>query len=215
MNSRVRKLRSPDVTLTARLLARAFSDNTAYGFMHPRVATRERDLFAFFHRNLAWHRPLDLTWVITDGDDRPLGTATVEPPGGVRGTRLQLLRHWVLPTLIHQGRAVLGRILEADAAFARLKRSTAEADTYWHVHAVAVEPGVQRKGLGTSLLRYVLAELDRLVLASPAPVILLTQRESNVKLYQRFGFEERGCFTIGAGTPAAFRSWCMRRSQTA
>jgi len=57
----------------------------------------------------------------------------------------------------------------------------------------------------------VLGELDRLLPARPAPVILSTQRESNVRLYQRYGFAERGTFAIGEGRPDAFTSWCMRR----
>jgi GNAT superfamily N-acetyltransferase len=207
----VRKLRAADCAVTAALLARAFADNPAYAFMHPRTATRARDLRRFFERNLAWHLPLGLTWVVIDGADAPVGTATLEPPGGIPHTRWQLVRHWVLPALFEQGPRSLARLLEADAAFAKLNRATAEAANYWHVHAVAVEPKHQRSGAGTALLNHVFAELDALYAAHPAPVILSTQRESNVRLYSRYGFEERGLVTIGGDQPDAFQSWCMRR----
>jgi len=207
----VRKLRAADCSPTAALLARAFADNPAYAFMHPRATTRDRDLRRFFERNLGWHLPLDLSWVVVGAADAPVGTATLEPPGGIPHTRSQLVRHWVLPTLLRQGPRALARLLEADAAFARLNRGSAEADTYWHVHAVAVEPKHQRAGAGTALLNHVFRELDGLRASRPAPVVLSTQRESNVRLYERYGFEGLGVFAIGGDAPDAFQSWCMRR----
>jgi len=147
---RIRKLRREDVNATAGLLARAFADNPAYAFMHPRVATRPRDLRRFFERNLIWHLPVDFTWVVVDGADAPVGTATLEPPGGIPHSRWELFSHWLLPALFEQGPRTLRRMLEADRAFARLNRWNAEAPDYWHLHAVAVEPKHPRSGAGSA-----------------------------------------------------------------
>ena len=211
MNWRVRRLRRSDVEGTAALLTRAFADNPAYAFMHPRTSTRARDLRKFFERNITWHMPVDLSWVVVDGADAPVGTDTLEPPGGIPHTRWQLVRHWVLPVLLTQGRRTLSRMQQAGFDFARLNSETAGGTSYWHVHAVAVEPKHQRSGAGTALLNHLFAELDALHIARPAPVVLSTQRESNLRLYSRYGFEETGRFTIGTGEPDAFESWCMRR----
>jgi ribosomal protein S18 acetylase RimI-like enzyme len=208
----IRKLRGSDMPATAQLLARAFADNAAYGFIHPRAATRSRDLRAFFTRNLHWHLALDLTSVICDASDRPLGTATLEPPGGVPATQWQSARHWLLPTLLAQGPRVLGRMRIAGAAFARLNRASAGGDAYWHVHAVAVDPSAQRSGAGSALLRHVFGELEALLAVRPAPVVLQTQLESNVRLYQRFGFEVVSRDIVGSGEPDAFATWSMRRA---
>ncbi len=207
----VRKLRPAEIAPTARLLARAFADNPAYAFMHPRARTRARDLVRFFERNLAWHAPLDLTWVAADGADRVVGTATLEPPGGVPHGGAQLLRHWVLPTLFEQGVRTLSRILRADQQFARINRATAEGRAFWHLHAVAIDPDHQGRGAGKALLRSVLGELDALLRARPAPVILSTQREQNVRLYEGFGFAVRDCSQLGGRGEDSFRSWSMRR----
>ena len=207
----VRKLRAADCAATAALLGRAFADNPAYSFMHPNAASRPRDLRRFFERNLAWHLPLDLTWVVVDGADKPRGTATLEPPGGVPHSRLQELRHWLLPTLVEQGPRTLRRLTEAGAAFSELNRTAAGSARHWHVHAVAVEPAQQRAGAGTALLAHVFRELDALLAQHRDPVVLSTQRESNVRLYERYGFESLGAFTIGGNAPDAFQSWCMRR----
>ena len=93
-----RRLTESDVRPTAQILARAFADNPAYVWMHPRAATRPRDLRAFFERNLRWHLPLDLTWVACRGA-RVVGTSTLEPPGGVRSGLVEAIAHWLVPTV--------------------------------------------------------------------------------------------------------------------
>jgi len=104
----VRKLTNADVHATAEVLADAFADNPAYVWMHPRTATRAGDLRAFFQRNLQWHLPLDLTWVATRGT-HIVGTTTLEPPGGVQSGVLEAIAHWLVPTVVHDSRALTDR----------------------------------------------------------------------------------------------------------
>jgi ribosomal protein S18 acetylase RimI-like enzyme len=207
----VRKLRREDCVSTAALLARAFEDNAAYAFLHPNALTRARDLRRFFERNLAWHLGADLTWVVVDASDALIGTATLEPPGGVPHSSFAAIHHWLLPTLLEHGPRGLRRMRETVAGFGAANRATAGSDRYWHVHMVAVDPARQRSGAGTTLLNHVFRELDALLVSQPAPVVLNTQRESNLRLYERYGFEERGRFRIGGAGPDAFESWRMRR----
>lgn len=204
---RVRRLRRSDLEPTAQLLARTFFDNPVYCFMHPRAATRRADLERFFLRNLSWRAQLELTWVLAGANDSVWGTATLEPPGGVPHSLVGLLRHWVLPTLRQQGAHTVTRIARADAAFARRYRALAEESPYWHVHAVAVDESLRGQGHGTLLLRQLLRELDRRDPQSTAPVLLSTQRERNLRLYHRVGFELLTRETFVGGC----RSWFMRR----
>jgi ribosomal protein S18 acetylase RimI-like enzyme len=205
----IRKLAAHEHAGTAALLAAAFADNPCYAFMHPNEARRARDLDAFFRRNLAWHAPLELTWVVTEAG-RPLATATLEPPGGVPLEARRALAIWLFPTLREQGFATLRRILRADQEFQRCYRELAGSE-YWHVHAVAVAPDAQGRGVGSELMKAVLHELEKLRAARPAPVMLSTQRASNVRFYERFGFEVVGERAMGqsAGEPG-FHSWFMR-----
>src|SRR5262245_51053507 len=98
----VRKLAAYEHATTAALLAAAFADNPCYVHMHPRAERRERDLRAFFRRNLAWHELLDLTWVAAEAG-RLVATATLEPPGGVPFHARRALAIWLWPTLREQG----------------------------------------------------------------------------------------------------------------
>lgn len=204
----VRKARATDFDATALVLARAFGDNPSYAYMHPRVATRAHDLERFFLRNLAWHEAVDLTWVATDDSGRIAGTATLEPPGGIARPTREGIAHWIVPTLREQGLRTLVRTLRTAGEFQRQYEAMVGRG-YWHVHAVAVDPLYQGRGVGSALLRHLVAELDRLLPSRPGPVVLSTQRERNLPLYERFGFRLVKSETMGRGS---FRSWFMKRA---
>jgi GNAT superfamily N-acetyltransferase len=205
---KLRILKPSDLHATAAVLAAAFHDNPTYCFMHPRLPTRAHDLSCFFLRNLSWRMQLNLTWVACDADGQVVGTATLEPPGGVPHSTTQLLRHWVLPTLRGQGARTVARIAQTDASFGRRYRALSGGLPYWHVHAVAVDPNVQGRGVGSALLSHVLAQLERLRGSRPAPVLLSTQRERNLALYRKFGFLLRDEVEF-----LGYRSWFMQRAE--
>ena len=62
---------------------------------------------------------------------------------------------------------------------------------HYYLSQLAVHPGVQSRGLGTALLRPVLAVCDR----EGIPAYLETQSEKNVGFYQKSGFAVRETFT--------------------
>ncbi len=205
----LRKLTPADVPATAAVLAAAFADNPAYGWMHPRSATRARDLRAFFDRNLRWHLPLELTWVATRGS-RVVGTSTLEPPGGVRSGLREAVAHWLIPTVRDQGWRTFLRTAAAAREFAERYRALAKGARYYHVHAVAVAPDAQGSGVGGRLVAATLAECERLVARDPAPVVLSTQRERNLPLYRRAGFALKEQHPMGTGWGRrGFVTWFM------
>ena len=208
----IRKLTNADVHATAEVLASAFADNPAYVWMHPRAATRAMDLRAFFQRNLRWHLPLDLTWVATRGP-QIVGTSTLEPPGGVPGGVREGIAHWLVPTVRDQGLRTFLRTAAAGREFGERYRALIKGTRYYHVHAVAVAPGFQGKGVGSRLVAATLLECERLLARDTAPVVLSTQRERNLPLYQRAGFvlEEDHQMGVRRGS-RGFRTWFMVRS---
>jgi GNAT superfamily N-acetyltransferase len=200
-----------DVPGTAALLARAFSDNPCYAYMHPPVQSRARDLQAFFERNLRWRIVLGLTWVACLRGGQIIGTLTLEPPGGVTRSAGELLSHWVLPTLAEQGLTTLRRIKRTDSEFRSRYRDLCGTERYWHVHAVAVDPAHQGGGVGSTLLAHAMSELARLRAETPAPVMLSTQRERNLFFYRRFGFELMHQAKLGVERDSpGYTSWFMR-----
>lgn len=57
-------------------------------------------------------------------------------------------------------------------------------DRHWYLFAIAVEPSRQRQGVGSSLLRPMLARVDN----EQMPVYLETHNLQNVALYERRRF---------------------------
>jgi len=203
----VAKLANADIPQTARVLSEAFADNPAYAFMHPRASKRAADLTAFFERNLSWHTPLDLTWIARAPSGEVIGTVTLEPPQGLKRPLREGLSHWAWPTLREQGLHTWTRIMRADAEFTRHSKSTAGAAAYFHVHALAVAPSFQGRGVGVGLMRELLGALPP---HTATPVVLSTQRERNVRFYEQFGFVMAQCVHMGRTvTSRGFDSWFM------
>jgi GNAT superfamily N-acetyltransferase len=205
----VRKLTNADVPATAEVLASAFADNPAYVWMHPRAATRASDLRAFFERNLSWHLPLDLTWVATRGP-HIVGTSTLEPPGGVRSGTREAIAHWLVPTVRDQGLRTFLRTAAAGREFGERYRALVSGTRYYHLHAVSVAPDFQGNGVGTRLVAASLAECERLFSDERAPLVLSTQRERNLRFYQRAGFVLKEEHQLGVRWGSrGFRTWFM------
>ena len=209
----IRKLTDADVHATAEVLANAFADNPAYVWMHPRAATRARDLRAFFERNLRWHSPLDLTWVATRGP-HIVGTSTLEPAGGVRSGLREAIAHWLVPTVRDQGLYTFLRTAAASREFGERYCALINGTQYYHLHAVAVAPDFQGNGVGSRLLAATLQECERLLARDSAPVVLSTQRERNLPFYQRAGFVLREDHQMGVCWGSrGFRTWFMIRER--
>ncbi len=131
----------------------------------------------------------------SDGD---AGVAIWIPPGARRATLLQTARSGIVlaPLRLRAGeRLRLRRYLRACA-------DLQQRDLFdvWYLSGLAVEPGRQRHGIGSALLRWGLRR---------GPVGLLTSNRENVRFYERFGLRIVGEFWDRDGPP---RMWTMRSS---
>jgi len=81
------------------------------------------------------------------------------------------------------------------------------------LHAVAVAPEVQGRGVGTKLVATTLRELEHLWARDAAPAVVSTQRERNLPLYERAGFTLTGDRPMGVGWGSpGYRTWFMVRA---
>lgn len=178
----------------AALFGAAFADDAALAHVLPAdVARREERLRRFFSYEVDRSARADGLWSTADGD----GGAIWYPPEEWRPGVLDTLRQvpWSL--------RVFGR---HSARAARIGTALAEhhpREPHWYLAYLAVRPGRQGTGIGTTLLRPVLEECDR----SGVGAYLEASNERNRRLYQRHGFADREPLALADGGPTVFPMW--------
>jgi ribosomal protein S18 acetylase RimI-like enzyme len=118
------------------------------------------------------------------------GLACWLPPGvGVPGLWRQI-RAGLLSLPFRFGRGGFDKLLAYDQVARRLHHDYAPMP-HWYLAALGVDPDRQGQGIGSALLRPMLARAD----STGTACWLDTHRERNVKLYERHGFETCECLT--------------------
>jgi ribosomal protein S18 acetylase RimI-like enzyme len=174
------QLRRTDLRPAAQILGRAMRDNPMHlrTFAIADAERRSRALERFFRPVLLG---LDQRGLIYGAylDDMLVGICGMARPGSCQPAALEKLR--VLPAVVFgnpPGTAL--RVLNWTAAWANRD----PAEPHWHLGPVAIEPSVQRQGIGSALLTAFCAHMD----AHGSVAYLETDRQTNVHFYQKFGF---------------------------
>jgi GNAT superfamily N-acetyltransferase len=171
-------------------------------------------LFDFFTRDLLHEHELlarlfgaylkDLTgpyaevWV-GEHEGRPRALAGWLAPGGYpRSTVQELVRTLRALRVISRARQ---RILALRLLQEVDKRHPHEP--HWYLSLLATDPSIQGRGMGTALLRPVLARCDE----DGMPAYLETQKRDNVTWYARAGFAVAEVVEVAGAPPV----WCLRR----
>ena len=76
-------------------------------------------------------------------------------------------------------------------------------EPHWHLDPIAVLPDVQGQGIGSQMMEYCCNHIDKLRMAAYHE----TDRQENVKFYERFGYK-----VIKVETIMGFPNWYMWRS---
>ena len=123
-------------------------------------------------------------------------------------TRLDQLRAGLLLLPFRFGIGGLRRVFETVAGIEGQRDATVAGEDWWYLNNMAVHADLRGQGVGTELLHF---EIERIAARAPnAFLALSTQREENVRFYERLGFEVASCEAVGRG-PLAFRNWSMAR----
>jgi GNAT superfamily N-acetyltransferase len=176
------------------MLVRAFDDDPVARFMFDGPARRKSGLRSFFSTQLR-HQYLPLGHVYTT-EDRS-GAALWGPPGRARHPVLELLQ--LLPTspfLLSPHTVGAMRLLLT-------VESLHPTEPHWYLFTLGADPDQQGKGIGSALLRSMLAHIDEL----GEPAYLESSKERNVPLYARFGFEVIDIVESKRGSPTLWRMW--------
>jgi GNAT superfamily N-acetyltransferase len=163
------------VDAVAATLALAFEDDPVMEFLLPDGASRARRLTRFFQAGLsAQHVAFGACFT----DAERAGAAVWDPPGRWHTTTAQLVRG--APAFIAALGLGIPRALRALAAVQRAHPSA----PHYYLAVLGTRPDRQGHGLGSALLRPILARCD----ADGLGAYLESSKERNLPFYRRHGF---------------------------
>lgn len=193
-------LKPDDIPAAGAVLARSLFEDGLTRHMYPDEAERKA--------RTPWHFSAMVRYGVLFGRvlttaGEPHGVAIWLPPGETAMTDKRLAAAG-----LDASPAVLG-----DEAFERFASAMAQIEPYreqdvspqhWYLALVGVDPDYAGTGIGSALLRPILAQAD----ADRLPCYLETAEERNVAFYQKHEFE-----TVRHGTipDTAVKYWTMHR----
>jgi ribosomal protein S18 acetylase RimI-like enzyme len=170
----VRLAVAADREALAAALARSFHDDPVMSWFFPDAARREAQNRRFFALRLRQLVPHGETYTV----DRELGAALWAPPDAWRLGMLESLRMGMslLPAL--------GRRAGVIARGVDMIERRHPAKPHYYLAVLGTEPAAQGRGIGSTLMRPVLAECDREGIGA----YLESSKERNIDFYARHGF---------------------------
>jgi GNAT superfamily N-acetyltransferase len=176
------------------MLVQAFDDDPVANFMFAGTRRRQLGLHSFFTSQLRrQYLPHGHVYVTEDLS----GAALWGPPDRERHAVAELLQ--LLPT---------APFLTSPHTISALRlmfkvESLHPTDRHWYLFTLGTAPERQGKGVGSVLLRTVLAHVDE----EGDPAFLESSKERNISLYARFGFEVIDQVIPKWGSPPVWRMW--------
>jgi len=189
----VRRARPEEHGQLARTLAAAFADDPAWSWLMP-FSDREQRQRLFFATELAHQAHRRQVWVAGDG----AATAVWAPPGLWRAPPGVAMRE--APAMLR----VFGRRLPlAFRWLLRAEHKHPREPQHWYLNYLGTEPQSQGQGLGSALLRPMVALCDR----DRSGAYLESSSERSRALYERHGFQVVETFEMPGGGPDIHRMW--------
>jgi ribosomal protein S18 acetylase RimI-like enzyme len=127
-----------------------------------------------------------------------VGVCGMMPPGDCVPNFKQRLR--LLPTLLHIGPRAAGRAMRWMGVWQKHDPE----ERHWHLGPLAIDAYAQGRGVGSRLMQVFCAQMD----AAREDAYLETDKQINVRFYERFGFE-----VIGEQNVLGVPNWFMQRSR--
>lgn len=181
----------------------AFADDPFFTYLMPSPRLRRRGLRLFFRSIVATSRKAAVGFgAHRMEDDRLVGVAVFLEPGGFPLPALQQVRQ-----LLSAGWALAPRppSLVAGARYQLAVERAHPRERIWYLQLLAVDPALQRGGIGGALQQQVYPAADR----EGLPSYLETQKEANLAYYRRFGYDvDHELRPVRSGPPL----WTMRRA---
>ena len=162
------------------VLSRGMRDNpvhvAVFGEDPERRQERLRRIFGAAFYGMAWQKHM---LAARSADGAIVGVCGVLQPGNCLPTPAQQLR--MLPSMLQNGPRAVYRTSRWLGAWSKHHPK----EHHWHLGPIAVDAGLQRRGVGSLLMEVFRAQVD----ASGEEAYLETDKLGNVRFYERFGFE--------------------------
>ena len=163
------------------VLTRAFWDDPLNAYFYPDETKRKRFLPIFFEYRLK--QGLQYGEIFTTSEEVE-GIAIWKPSKTIDSTLWREFRSGGFKMLRIFGRTLINSMMKVNE-FSSKRRMKYAIDPYIHLGPFAVDPEKQGQGFASKLIRPMLAHLDENKMHS----YLEAQSESNVSLYEHYGFE--------------------------
>ncbi len=197
----IRRIGTEEAGLAAEVLGAAFQDDPMMTWLAPGDSSRAALSQAYFR--MALDRVyLARGEVYLAGEPGFADGAALWLPPAVAAGPLPLGAELRLAWLLFRS-AGFGGIRRAWLARAAVEGQHPSVPHYY-LHALGVRPGLQRRGIGSALIRHVTARCDR----EGAPAYLENSNARNLPFYRRCGFEVIGQWQPPEGQPTIwFMTW--------
>ena len=202
-----------DFDAAANLLAEAFYNNPSHTYIFPDSSSRlkflQYGLKANLQLNLNSATSISKSFALVE-DNQPAEKRDIKAMGFWNYPQASS------PNFIDKARSgwlfmplMFGRnyrrLTETIEQMEKIKKQVLHEKQAWYLNNMAVAQELRGKGIGSKLLRQ---QLESVVVPSKFPAILMTQKETNVRFYQKLGFEIAKRSTIGKGNNR-FINWCL------
>ncbi len=198
MSIQIRKLDAHETPHASPVIAEAMMVEPGYAAVLPDEDVRRRVLVSRMHDSIETAMSHDAVFVATDEETGKIlgvaiwGAPGSYPPADDDGT----------PTYLKN---VDPEIAEGLQAYDDNCYTHFPDEPVWYLKLLGVDPEGQGKGIGSTLLRESLEELDK----DGLPAYLETGTQRNVRFYKRFGFDVRKAEVQLA--PGSTPHWTMYR----
>ena len=208
------ELTPKDFNHAAILLAEAFYDNPPHVCIFPDSATRfeslQWGLKAFLKLNLSPPTPIGKSFALVEANQPP-GIRQVKAmafwnyPESKSASFISKLKSGWLTIPFKYDRATFQRLKKAMMAIDETKKEVLGQNKAWYLNNMVVAKELRGTGVGSKLLGH---QLESVVIPSGFPAIAMTQKEINVKFYQKLGFKIANKSTTSIGRNS-FTNWCL------
>lgn len=203
MSIRIRKLHTHETPQASPVIAEAMMVEPGFAAVLPDEDVRRRVLVSRMKDSIESAISHDAVFVATDEETgKILGVAIWGPPGSYPPVDDDQAADSDVPSYLVD---VDTEIIEGLQAYDDNCHHHFPDEPVWYLKLLGVDPEGQGKGIGSTLLRESLRELDE----DGLPAYLETGTERNVRFYERFGFEVRRAEVQLA--PGSTPHWTMIR----